>query len=119
MFIDGSYVKAHQDSTGPATEGVEAIGKCRAGNTSKIHLAIDTYGLPNAFRITGGEVHGSTEAQALINDLPSGDALVADKGYDGERIREQIEAKGMEVVIPRRCHSKKGNARLDRRLYRY
>ena len=38
LFIDGSYVKAHQDSTGAATEDAEAIGKSRAGNTSKIHL---------------------------------------------------------------------------------
>lgn len=119
LFIDGSYVKAHQDSTGACTEAAEAIGKSRAGNTSKIHLAVDAYGLPNTFRITGGEVHDSTEAQALIDDLPAGDSLVADKGYDSERIREQVEAKGMEAVIPRRRNSKKGNASLDRGLYRY
>lgn len=99
-FIDGSYVKAHQDSTGASTGEAEAIGKSRASNTSKIHLAVDAYGLPNAFRITGGEVHDSTEVQALINDLPSGEALVADKGHDSESIREQVEAKGMKAVIP-------------------
>ncbi|WP_311948557.1 IS5 family transposase [Halomonas piscis] len=66
-----------------------------------------------------GEVHDSTEAQALIDGLPAGDALVADKGYDSERIREQVEAKGMAAVIPRRRNSKKGNANLDRGLYRY
>ena len=120
LFIDGSYVKAHQDSTGACTEAAEAIGKSRAGNTSKIHLAVDAYGLPNTFRITGGEVHDSTEAQALIDDdLSAVDSLVADKGYDSERIREQVEAKGMEAVIPRRRNSKKGNASLDRGLYRY
>lgn len=119
LFIDGSYVKAHQDSTGAATEDAEAIGKSRAGNTSKIHLAVNAYGLPISFRLTGGEVHDRTEAQSLIDDLPAGDALVADKGYDSERIREQVEAKGMAAMIPRKRNSKKGNANLDKGLYRY
>ena len=119
LFIDGSYIKAHQDCTGAATEEVEAIGKSRAGNTSKIHLAVDAYGLPIAFRITGGDVHDSTEAQALIDELPIGGALVADKGYDSERIRKQVDAKGMDSVIPRKRNSKTGNSSLDRGLYRY
>lgn len=70
-------------------------------------MAVDAYGLPNAFRITGGEVHDSTEAQALIDDLPSGDALVADKGYDSERIREQgtieaVQCANLERLVRRR-----------------
>ena len=44
--IDGSYVKARQHSAGPASGETEAIGKSRAGNTTKIHLAVDAYGLP-------------------------------------------------------------------------
>lgn len=51
--------------------------------------------------------------------MPHAEAIVADKGYDSERIREQIEAKGSKAVIPRRRNSVKGNANLDRGLYRY
>ena len=54
-FIDGSYAKAHQHSAGAASDDDEAIGKSRAGNTSKIHLAVDAYGLPVEFEITGGK----------------------------------------------------------------
>ena len=54
MFTDSSYVKAHQHSAGAAGDEPQAIGKSRAGNTSKIHLAVDAYGLPIRFRITGG-----------------------------------------------------------------
>jgi transposase len=46
VFIDGTYAKAHQHSAGTASGHPEAIGKSRAGNTSKIHLAVDAYGLP-------------------------------------------------------------------------
>jgi hypothetical protein len=62
VFIDGSYAKAHQHSTGAASSEDEAIGKSRAGNTSKIHLAVDAYGLPVEFEITGGQVNDCTGA---------------------------------------------------------
>jgi hypothetical protein len=61
-FIDGSYAKAHQHSAGAASSEDEAIGKSRAGNTSKIHLAVDAYGLPVEFEITGGQVNDCTGA---------------------------------------------------------
>lgn len=65
-FIDGSYVKAHQHSTGAASEHEQAIALSRGGNTSKIHLAVDSYGLPIEFIITGGDVHDSKVANELI-----------------------------------------------------
>ena len=44
---------------------------------------------------------------------------MADKGYDSERIREQVDAKGMDSVIPRKRNSKIGNICFGRGLYRY
>jgi len=46
-FIDGSIIRAHQHSTGSSSAENEAIGKSRGGNTTKIHMAVDAYGLPN------------------------------------------------------------------------
>ena len=40
------------------------------------------------------------------------------KGYDSERIREQVERQGAKAVIPSKRNSVKGNANLDRGLYR-
>lgn len=42
IFIDGSIVKAHQYAMG-------SIGKSVAGNTTKIHLAVDSCGNPIDF----------------------------------------------------------------------
>ncbi|GAB3395308.1 hypothetical protein GCM10027514_42520 [Azotobacter armeniacus] len=113
------YVKAHQHSAGAASDQPEAIGTSRAGNTSKLHLAVDAHGLPVAFEITGGEVSDCSLAPELIAQLPSAAVIVADKGHDSERIRERIEAQGARAVIPRKRNSIKGNADLDRGLYRY
>lgn len=44
---------------------------------------------------------------------------MADKGYESERIREQIEDQGARPVIPRKRNSLKGNADLSKGLYRY
>ncbi len=72
-FIDGSIVKAHQHSSGAACEQETAIGKSVAGNTSKIHMAVDACGLPIHFSVTGGEVHDCKEAPKLVAELPKGD----------------------------------------------
>lgn len=119
IFIDGSYAKAHQHSAGAASESDEGIGKSRAGNTTKIHLAVDGYGLPIDFTITSGSTHDCKAAPELIAKLPQAEAMIADKGYDSELIRGLIVAKGSRVVIPRRRNSRKGNDDLDKGLYRY
>lgn len=97
----------------------EGIGKSRAGNTTKIHLAVDGYGLQIDFDITGGHINDCTAAPELISKLPQANAIVADKGSDSERIREQIREQGSQAVIRIKRNSIKGNDDLDRGLYRY
>ncbi|WP_253306581.1 IS5 family transposase [unidentified bacterial endosymbiont] len=118
VFMDGSYVKAHQHSAGAAGKDCEAIGISRAGRTSKIHLAVDSYGLPISFKITGGQVHDCLAAPSLIESFPPPEVLTADKGYDSKAIRQQISEKGTVPNIPRKKNSVIGNASLDRHLYK-
>ena len=94
-------------------------GKSVAGNTTKIHMAVDSYGLPIELYITGGEVHDSKAAPTLIDMLPSADYVIADRGYDSEALREQIRDKHAIPVIPRKKNSKVGNADIDWCLYKY
>jgi len=61
-FIDGSIVEAHQHSAGAASDDNQAIGKSVAGNTTKIHMAVDACGFPIDFEITGGEIHNCNVA---------------------------------------------------------
>jgi transposase len=118
-FIDGSIIKAHQHSSGAAHKQASGIGKSVAGNTTKIHMAVDACGLPIHFLVTGGEVHDSKEAPQLIAELPDADYIIADKGYDSEDLRIQIRNKGAIPVIPRKKNSKVGNDDIDGCLYKY
>jgi transposase len=111
-------VKAHQHSAGAAGGHDENIGKSRAGKTSKVHLAVNAYSLPEAFTITGGHINDCTEASTLIEKIDAAQVLIADKGYDSQIIRDKGEALGMSVIIPRRKNSIKGNKGLDRHLYK-
>jgi transposase len=119
VFIDGTIVKAHQHGAGAVSDNTEAIGKSVAGNTTKIHLTVDSFGLPIEFTLTGGQVDDSKEAEHLIEILPNCDYIVADKSYDSEAIREQIRQCDSLPVIPRKKNSKAGNADIDWCLYKY
>lgn len=119
VFIDGSYIKAHQHSAGAPGSDPQAIGKSRGGVTTKVHMSVDAFGLPNTFVITGGQVADCSVAPHLIANASEASSVVGDKGYDSAIIREQIEAQQSQPVIPRRRNSTKGNDDLDKGLYRY
>jgi transposase len=118
-FIDGSIVRAHQHSTGAVSEEPQAIGKSKGGNTTKIHMAVDSFGLPIEFELMGGEVHDCKIAPEFIEKLPVSDYTIADKGYDSEEIRTVIRKKSSIPVIPRKSNSTIGNADMDWSLYKY
>lgn len=119
IFIDGSYVRAHQHASGARRGRSTAIGKSRGGSTTKIHMAADANGNPINFEITGGEVHDSQVASHLIAICGAEQAaLVADKAYDSEKIRSEADSAGMTPVIPRKKNSKRPNPNFDSYLYK-
>ena len=119
VAIDGSYIKAHQHSAGAQGQDHEAIGKSRAGNTTKIHMAVDTHGLPIHFMITGGNINDSVVALELIESLGVYEYLLADKGYDKEDLREAVRAIDANPVVPRKSNSIVGNDDIDWCMYKY
>ena len=63
------------------------MGGSRGGLASKIHALVDADGRPVARRLTGGQIHDSQEAEALLEALPEGATLLADTGYDSNRMQ--------------------------------
>ncbi|CAM3915327.1 transposase [Xenorhabdus thuongxuanensis] len=70
LFIDGSIVQAHQHSSGAASKGNEAIGKSWGGRSTKIHLAVDSYGLPVHFELSEGQTHDIVHGESLVEQSP-------------------------------------------------
>lgn len=79
VFIDGSIVRAFQHSAGAATLSHESIGKSRGGNSTKIHLAVDSGGLSIYFELSEGQKHDITHAPSLIEHLKQVDSVIVDK----------------------------------------
>lgn len=117
-FIDGSFIKAHQHSTGAVGTYHQNIGRSKGGNTTKIHMAVDSDGMPINFCLSAGNVNDSTMATSIITNLASTDNVIADKGYDSEALREYISALGATPVIPRKVNSKTGNGDMNWGLYK-
>lgn len=98
----------------------QGIGKSVAGNTSKIHLMVDAHGNPIDFIITGGQVHDVKIAPQLIkqNDLTHTEILSADKGYDCEHLREQIQQTQTQPNIPKKSNTKTKDHSMDWYMYK-
>lgn len=118
-FMDGSFVKAHQHCHGAAGNDDQAIGQSRGGNNTKIHMVVESSGLPLDFELTGGEVHDVKVAPALLLKVPVSDYMIADRGYDSEEVRNLIRDNGSIPIIPRKRNSIVGNADIDWCLYKY
>ena len=119
LFIDATYIKVHQhSSSGEMKE--QAIDKSVAGNTSKIHLAVDAHGNPISFIISDGATCDVKVAPNLIDsiDLKEVVMLGADKGYDSQTLRDKVEESQTLANIPRKRNTKLSNEHMDWHLYK-
>jgi transposase len=62
-------------------------------------------------------MHDIVVAKDCVGALKPARFLIADKGYDSDEIRQWLDARGMQAVIPPRANRKVQFA-YDRRLYR-
>ena len=85
----------------------QAIGPSRGGQTTKIHVVTDLLGRPVTLHLTPGDVSDVTSATELLDQRPPAKAIIADKGYDADRLRSALRAKGTRPVIPGRSNRKK------------
>jgi putative transposase len=92
-------------------------GRSRGGPSTKIHAVVDARGLPVEVVVTPGQTSDYGPAEALIEGR-AGDAVVADRGYDADRVVDLIERQGSRVVIPPRSHRSTKPRAFDAALYR-
>jgi transposase len=65
-----------------------------------LHLRVNAFGLPLQIELSAGNMHDAPMAERLLDDLPRGADVIADRGYDADWIRELIEGQGCTPVIP-------------------
>jgi len=95
----------------------EALGRSRGGFTTKIHLRVNSAGLPMRTEITPGQASDYAGYDLVMaSNLPSPAVLVADKGYDSDKIREDVEKRDAVPMIPMR-KNRKVRQTVDMTLY--
>jgi len=85
--------------------------------TTKIHALVNETGLPIRFHLTPGQDHDAPVARVLLDQLQAGQAVLADKAYDANWIREMIWEQGATDVIPSKSNRKMPKE-FDRELYK-
>ena len=105
LMMDATIVRAHACASGYGNQENEALGRSKGGFTTKIHALVDGLGNPLAFRLTGGQRHEITQAEALLGDH-RGTWVIADKGYDRNALIQHIQEKHGTPVIPPRKNRK-------------
>jgi len=103
LLLDSTVVRAHPCAAGaPQAQGgqaEQALGKSVGGFSTKIHVTVDALGNPLRLLLTGGQRADSTQAIALLQGFDF-DAVLADRGYDTDKILDFIAQNGAEAIIP-------------------
>jgi transposase len=85
----------------------------RGRNGSKHHLLVDARGLPLAWTLTGGNRNDVTQLIPLLDGVPAvagrvgrprrrPERVTADRGYDHDKYRRQLRARGITPEIAHR-----------------
>jgi len=99
-MIDSTVIRAHHHAAGMnGGDDDQELGRSCGGFGTKLHLAVESLGLPLSVHLSPGQDADSTHAEALLGDHRP-EAVLGDKGYDTDKLAEAIGARGAEVVIP-------------------
>ena len=116
LHVDSTSVKCHRTATGARGGGAESIGRSRGGLTSKVHHAVDGLGFIRRVLTSPGQQADCCHAQALTDGLQPL-AVVGDKGYDADGLREHWRGRGIGVCVPSKRNRLVQHA-CDEALYR-
>jgi transposase len=89
----------------------------------KLEVVTDARGLPLGMAVAAANVCEQELLVPALNDVPlhvpPGTPVVADKGHDGDPLRDDLEAERYVPVIPHRKNRVKPSRNDGRRLRRY
>src|SRR5206468_2654191 len=76
------------------------LGRTKGGLNSKLHAVCDGVGRPVVLLLSAGQMSDHKGARLVLDVLPAGSTLIADRGYDSRPFREALVEKGIVPCIP-------------------
>ena len=99
LELDSTFCKVHQSACSALKD--QAVGSSRGGKNTKVHVLINERMQLLNVVLTGGNVHDSEAAIALLEGVKlNGKKILADKAYSCEQIRFFIAEHGAVACIP-------------------
>ena len=86
--------------------GAGKSGRSRGGLTTKMVALVDGLGKLARFELLAGRRRESLAAEGLLSGVETG-AVLADRGFDGDGLRDSIAELGAEAVIPPKSNRRK------------
>ncbi|KZL11578.1 Transposase DDE domain protein [Pseudovibrio sp. Ad26] len=74
---------------------------------TKLHAVGDGAGRPIRLHLTAGQTSDYKGAEVLLPDLPAARVVIADRGYDSNKVRKTVTDQNIEACIPSRKTRKK------------
>lgn len=105
-FVHGFHHRARASARGRSAKknaGDQALGRSRGGFSTKIHAATIDENCAVALHLTAGQGHDGRQFEALYERLEAEnvlEAVILDRGYDADRIRQRLAYEGLRAVIP-------------------
>ncbi len=84
---------------------------------SKLHAVCDGQGRPLIMLLTEGQTSDYKGAALMLDALPKAKAILGDRGYDADWVRDALTARGITPCIPSKTNRKIPIPH-DRTLYR-
>ncbi len=84
--------------------------------STKIHVATDALGNPVRLLFGPGQRNDITKAHDLVEGFAA-EAVIADKGYDADHLREAVRKREAEPVIPSKSN-RRAPLPYDKALYK-
>jgi transposase len=95
----------------------QALGRSRGGFSTKLHVRVNADGNPIAVSVTPGQAHDVTAYEELMDQRDSDPgALLADKAYDSDAIRQDLRDRGASAEIPTK-HNRVVQHSVEKALY--
>lgn len=118
MMIDSTIVRAHACASGQKFNGNKqhALGRSVGGFTTRIHAVVDALGNPITFRLTEGKSHDLPIAYQLLKHIKH-TAILADKAYYSDEMKNVLESNNCKVVIPSRKNAVQPH-QFDKHVYK-
>lgn len=110
-------IKVHFNACG-AIGGNDKIGKTKGGINTKVTVVCDENLNPIEFQIDSGNRSDMKIGEEIIEGVDKGTIMVADKGYNSEKIRDKLRNRKIRPVIPYKSNSKKRRKISSKKLYK-